>query len=126
MENNRERKITIRLTHREYDVLSLKCAKSTCKKLSMFIRLALFKKPITILERNHSLDEMIVELSALRTELNRIGNNLNQATKRLHTLSEINEFKGWLEARKQENETLFHSMDQLKSSMDKLADRWLQ
>jgi hypothetical protein len=32
----------------------------------------------------------------LKNELNSIGNNLNQAVKKLHTLNQISDFKNWI------------------------------
>lgn len=69
---------------------------------------------------------MISELSELREELNRLGNNLNQATKRLNAVNQIAEFRNWISGYEAEKAFLFSMLDKIKSQTDKLADRWLQ
>jgi hypothetical protein len=45
------------------------------KSLSEFIRRVLFEKPVTMYQRNKSLDEFMAEMMLLRNELNGLGNN---------------------------------------------------
>jgi uncharacterized protein YukE len=124
--SNRTRLVGIRLTPDEYAKLEGKCARTTCRKLSEFLRLLIFNRPITIIERNGSQDQMIGELSELREALNRIGNNFNQATKRLNAVNQISEFRNWIASFESEKALLFSVVSEIKSQTDKLADRWLQ
>lgn len=124
--STRTRLVGIRLTPNEYAKLEGKCARTTCRKLSEFLRQLIFGKPVTVIERNGSQDQMISELSELREELNRLGNNFNQATKRLHSINQIAEFRNWITSYEDEKAFLFSMLDKIKSQTDKLADRWLQ
>lgn len=124
--SNRTRLVGIRLTPKEYTNLENKCARTTCRKLSEFLRQLIFGRPITVIERNGSQDQMIAELSELREELNRLGNNFNQATKRLHTINQIAEFRNWIASYEAEKAFLFAAVEKIKAQTDKLADRWLQ
>src|ERR1051325_4458904 len=86
----------IRLKEEDYNKINSKFSKSTCRKLSEYARRVLLDKVITVNQRNHSLDDFMTEMIKLRNELNAIGNNLNQSVKKLHTLSQLPEFKSWL------------------------------
>jgi len=124
--SNRTRIIGLRLTPAEYAKIERKWKASTCRKLSDYVRHNLFEKPVTSYYRNQSLDEFMAEMVQLRNELNHIGNNFNQAVKRLHTLNQITEFKSWLIAYEVEKKTLFNKVDEIKKHVQKIAESWLQ
>ena len=124
--SNRTRIIGLRLTPEEYAKIEQKWKASTCRKLSDYVRHTLFEKPVTSYYRNQSLDDFMAEMALLRNELNHIGNNFNQAVKRLHTLSQITEFRSWLIAYEVEKKTLFNKVDEIKKHVQKIAESWLQ
>ena len=68
----------------------------------------------------------MVEMGKLRKELNHVGNNFNQAVKKLHTLHGIAEFKNWLITYEVEKRTLFNKVDEIKTHIKKMAEIWLQ
>ena len=125
-EGNRNKKVTIRFTEQENEKLDEKFAKTTSPNLSEYLRNILMNRPVTMRYRNDSLDDLIDELSGLRRELNSIGNNFNQAVKKLHTLRVIPEFRNWL-AR---NESLLQAINEqqikIKEHITQIADRWSQ
>ena len=123
---SRSRIIGLRLTREEYEQVAKRCESSTCKKLSEYVRHIIFNKPITVLQRNQSLDDFMSEMIVLRNELNQVGNNFNQAVKKLHTLRQIAEFKTWIITYELEKQTLINKVDEIKNRINKLADQWLQ
>ncbi|MCD0472528.1 plasmid mobilization relaxosome protein MobC [Flavobacterium sp. JAS] len=123
---NRIRWIHLRLTNAEYEILQKHFAKSTCLKLSDFARKNLLQKPIVMKYRNESMDDLLTELIQLKAELNAIGNNFNQAVKKLHTLVQIPEFKQWIRVYELEKKVLFNSIDQIKNHIKILSEKWLQ
>ena len=123
---SRSRIIGLRLTREEYEQIAKRCESSTCKKLSEYVRHIIFNKPITVLQRNQSLDDFMSEMIVLRNELNQVGNNFNQAVKKLHTLRQIAEFKTWIITYELEKQTLINKVDEIKNRINKLADQWLQ
>ncbi|MBU7571434.1 MAG: plasmid mobilization relaxosome protein MobC [Flavobacterium sp.] len=123
---NRTRIIGLRLTPEEYVQIEQKWKNTSCRKLSDYIRRHLFEKPIVTIYRSKSEDDAIEELSRLRTELNHIGNNFNQAVKRLNTLENSDQFKDWFTAYELEKRTLSNKVDEIRMHMKKLAERWLQ
>lgn len=122
----RTRIIGLRLTLKEYEQIEKKCKNSTVKKLSEYIRRILFDKPITVYQRNQSLDDFMAEMILLRNELSSIGNNFNQAVKKLHTLDQIAEFKFWITSYETEKKILFNKVEEIKNRINKIADEWLQ
>ncbi|WP_229236218.1 plasmid mobilization protein [Emticicia sp. TH156] len=126
MNSNRTRTIGLRLTPEEYAKIEARWKASTCRKLSDYVRHSLLDKPLTATFRNQSIDDCLTEMSLLRTELNHIGNNFNQAVKRLHMLNQIAEFRSWLMAYEVEKITLFNKVDEIKKQVQKIAEKWLQ
>lgn len=123
-DSNRTRIIGLRLTPKEFSKIERQWKASTCRKLSDFVRRHLFNKPIITTYRNGSMDDLITELARVRDELNHIGNNYNQAVKRLHTLNQIAEFRHWLIAYDLEKKILFNKVDEIKNQILKIAERW--
>jgi uncharacterized protein YktA (UPF0223 family) len=122
---NRTRWIHLRLTPSEMDLLKSGFEKSICPKLSDFARKNLLGKPVVLKYRNQSVDDFIIEITRLRTDLNAVGNNYNQAVKKLHTLNQIPEFKAWILSSENEKKRLFESIEKIKTVVFKLAEKWL-
>jgi hypothetical protein len=123
---NRTRIIGLRLTPKEYEQIEKKYKASTCRKLSDYVRRSIFEKPIVTTYRNQSLDDSMTEMMRLRNELNSIGNNFNQAVKKLHTLHQIAEFKAWLNTYEIEKNTLLIKVEEIKTHIEKVGEKWLQ
>lgn len=123
---NRTRWIHLRLTPDEMKLLQNGFEKSLCPKLSDYARKNLLGKPIVLKYRNESVDNLILEISRLRSELNSAGHNYNQAVKKLHTLRQVSEFQQWILSSQQEKNKLFESIETIKISMLKLLEKWLR
>jgi len=124
--NNRTKWLHLRLTPTEYDRIYKRYTNTSCQKLSEYARSKILDKPITVYQRNKSLDDFMAEMMLLRNELNGIGNNFNQAVKKLHTLQQIPEFKTWIISYEIEKKILFNKIDEIKNRINKIADEWLQ
>jgi len=125
-QTNRSRIIGLRLTPKEYEQVEKKWKASTCRKLSDYVRRIIFEKPIVATYRNQSFDDFMTEAIKLRNELNGIGNNFNQAVKKLHTLHQIPEFRDWLINYELEKKVLMNKMDEIKNHIQKIGEKWLQ
>lgn len=123
---NRKRIVGVRFTIKEYEQIEKKWKDSTCRKLSEYVRKIIFNKPIVATYRNKSLDDLMTELIQLKKELNGIGNNFNQAVKKLHTLHQIPEFKQWLKVYEAEKILLLSKVEEIKNVTDKIGEQWLQ
>lgn len=126
VQNNRTKWLHLRLTPDEYQKIMKEFNKSTCRKISDYARKNLLQKPIISTYRNQSLDDFMTEMIRLRGELNAIGNNFNQAVKKLHTLNQIAEFKHWLISYELEKKILFNKVNEIKKHIQKFAESWLQ
>jgi hypothetical protein len=124
--SNRTRIVGLRFTPEEYKKMESKWKISTCQKLSDYIRKHLFDKPITTNYRNQSVDEFMLEIIRLRRELNALGNNFNQAVKRLHTLQQIPEFKAWIISSELDKKILFNKVEEIQKYIQKISEKWLQ
>ncbi|MCC9066022.1 plasmid mobilization protein [Flavobacterium aquidurense] len=124
--SNRTRIVGLRFTPEEYAKIEKKWKASTCRKLSDYIRRHLFEKSINTTYRNQSLDDMIHEMTQLFKQLNGIGNNFNQAVKKLHTLNQIPEFKVWILSAELDKKKLFDKIDEIKNYIQKISERWLR
>lgn len=125
-QNNRTKWLHLRLTPDEYQKIMKEFNKSTCRKISDYARKNLLHKPIVNTYRNQSLDDFMAEMIRLRGELNAIGNNFNQAVKKLHTVHQITDFKHWLISYELEKKILFNKVDEIKKHIQKFAESWLQ
>lgn len=124
--SNRTRIIGLRLTPDEYAFIEAKWKASTCRKLSDYVRYSLFDKQVVTTYRNKSQDDTMAELTRLRGELNGLGNNFNQAVKKLHTLRQIPEFKAWVVTYELERRTLQNKLDEVRNNIKKMLEIWLQ
>lgn len=124
--NNRTKWLHLRLKPEEYTKLQKQFKKTTCRKLSDYARKILLGKPVVATYRNQSLDDFMSEMIQLRGELNSIGNNVNQAVKKLHTLQQIPEFRSWIITYELEKETLSNKVEEIKNRINKIAEQWLQ
>lgn len=92
----RNKWLTIRLSEAEETKVQSWVKKTTAQSVSEYARAILLHEPVTVLYRNQSADDCLVELVRVKKEVNAIGTNYNQAIKKLHTLTEIAEIKSWL------------------------------
>ncbi len=124
--SNRTKWLHLRLKPEEYAKIHKQFSKTTCRKLSDYARKILIDKPVTATYRNQSLDDYMTEMMMLKNDLNSIGNNFNQAVKKLHTLRQITEFKNWIITYELEKQILFNKVDQIKNHISKIGEKWLQ
>jgi hypothetical protein len=124
--NNRNEWLHIRLTEGELEKLNKGFEKSTSRKLSEYARRILLEKPITYYQRNQSIDDFVTEMILLRNELSAIGNNFNQAVKKLHTLDYVPEIKIWAMHNDSIKEKFMQKTEEIKLHINKFSDQWLQ
>ena len=68
----------------------------------------------------------MTEAIKLRNELNSIGNNINLAVKKLHTLTKIAEFKSWITYFEVQEKELQNKISEIKNHIEKTGEKWLQ
>lgn len=125
-ENNKTEWLHLRLTFDEKTKIEKAFKKTTCRKLSDYARKILLGKPVVATYRNQSLDDLMAELIKLRSELNAIGNNFNQAVRKLHLLNQTGQLQAWIIRYETDNERLLQSTHSIEQLINKMADLWLQ
>lgn len=124
--NNRKRRIYVRLTDKEFSTLETRCKNTTCRSVSDYVRHCLFSKLITTITRDASADEAITQMSHLNRELNAIGSNFNQLVRKVNATSQAVEMKGLLLLFDSQKKVLFSKIEEAKEQLQKLAEKWLQ
>ena len=124
--NNRTKWLHIRLTEPEYKKLQAGFSTSTKQKISSYARDILLDKPVTVYTRNRSIDDFVSEMIGLRNELKAIGNNINQAVKKLHVSANNAELKFWAQQVLNCRQILFQKMEEINLKIASTSDQWLQ
>lgn len=91
-----------------------------CQTISELVRDILFKRKLTVNSRNKSLDQLRFELGMLRTELNKIGVNINQITHHFHLQPSTKEQLFFVREMLPHLEKTDHKMDLLHKLIEKL------
>ena len=128
-ENNSNKKkgwISFRVKPEEYDRIHELLSKTTHRKLSEYARKVLLNKPVVVKYRNESAAEVLSAMIKFKNELNPIGNNFNQAVKKLHTLNQVSEFKIWLIMYEPDIKIGLQKIEEIKVKLNQIYERWLQ
>ena len=125
VKSKRVKWLHLRLSPTEHELILKKREKSTCRTLSQYIRNIILDRPVVTTYRNVSQDDIIQQLVVLNNQLNALGNNLNQITKRLHTLRPLEE-QSWGLQYSQQAETLLVQISEVKGLTRKIAEQWLR
>lgn len=123
---NRTIWFTIRLKPDEYDYIKRHCKKTRFRSLSDYSRNVLLEKSITVLHRDAAMDEILEELILLRKEINFIGNNFNQAVRKLNSVSGMPDAKIWQSMLEVLRDQLEPSIRQIKDRINNYSDIWSQ
>ena len=116
----------IRLDEDEYKLLTDNFSRTTEKKLSRYARKIFLAKPVTVIHRDGSLDELIAVLVKVQNDLNGIANNYNQMVHRLHISDTDMQVKAWITEYEKQRETLFDTIENTKQIISEGAKLWLQ
>lgn len=117
--------ISFRVKPAEYEKIHVFFSRSTYRKLSEYARNVLLQKPVIFQTKSESADQFLQEMLLLKKELNAIGNNYNQAVKKLHTLNHIEEVKWWLNRHESLHENFLLLSDTIFQKLDQIHRQWL-
>jgi hypothetical protein len=116
----------IRLTPDELQKISGNHQRTTSRELSAFARKRLLEEPLTYYTRSASMDKGLQELVQLRKELNAIGNNLNQQTKKLNSFTATPGLGVMMESIILLRGQLDTKLEEINNGINHLAKQWLQ
>ena|ERR1700676_1460134 len=118
--------ISFRVKPEEYEKIYQLFQKTTCIKLSEYTRKVLLNKPVIVKYHNQSADNFLTEMILLKNELSAIGNNFNQAVKRLHTLDSYPQMKSWLILYESTHRSFLSKIDEIKDRLNQIHELWSQ
>lgn len=116
----------MRMNDQEVESLQILFKKTTERALSNYMRKVILHKPVTIRYRNQSADDFLQEMIVMKRELSAIGNNFNQAVKKLHILEKIPEFRIWITQHDSLYLEFLTKMEQIKIRMNEHYEKWSQ
>jgi hypothetical protein len=122
--NKKKSWISFRVKPEEYDKIHQLLNNTTHRKLSEYARKVLLNKPVTVKYKNESADVIMTAMIQLKNELNPIGNNINQAVKKLHTLNQISEFKIWLIMHEPDIKNGLQKIEEIKAKLIQIYEQW--
>ena len=125
-EEVRRKMVVVRMNEKEFSFLEKYKARSTEKTISNYLRKVALHSPVTIIYRNGTADDFLVEMIQLKKELNAIGNNFNQAVHKLHTLDRIPEFRNWIEGYETVHRQFLAKADQIIIRSHQIYQLWSQ
>lgn len=94
--------------------------------MSRLVRAIITKQPVRIFTRDLTLDNVMEELSRLRTEIKHIGVNINQITRKFNTYPEPQRKAFYAKMAFQEYLAIELKIDGLLDIISPLAKKWLQ
>jgi hypothetical protein len=118
--------VNTRFSSSEFETLQKLFKTSTHKDLAGYVREVVLKKPVNVTYRNQSVDDFLTDMSAMRKELNAIGNNFNQAVHRLHNLHQLPELRQWLLLNEQDKTQFFRQLESIQTRINQLYQLWSQ
>jgi hypothetical protein len=118
--------ISFRVKPTEYEIIFKLYKQTTCRKLSEYARKILLNRPVTVKYRNQSADGFLSEMVLLKNELSAIGNNFNQAVKRLHSLDSVAQMKSWLFLYDSTHRSFLNKVDEIKDRLAQIYELWSQ
>ena len=125
-ENNKTKWLHVRLSEDEYGIVHKQFKNTTCRKLSEYVRNKMLEKHITTYYRNKSLDDFMAELIKLRADLNAVGNNFNQAVRKLNSMSVQDNPNSWALVYELTKNNVVKQVEEVNIHIRKFAEQWLQ
>lgn len=122
----RSRIFLLRLKPKEFATVNSNFKRTRFRNLSEYTRSMLLEKSITVFHRDAAMDEILEELILLRKEINFIGNNFNQAVRKLNSVSGMPEAKIWQSMLEVLRDQLEPSIRQIKDRINNYSDIWSQ
>jgi hypothetical protein len=122
----RRRMVVVRLNQEEFQQLQKFVEQTTETTISNYLRKVALGKPVLVKYRNASADDFLRDMLELKRELSALGNNYNQAVKKLHVLEKIPEFRSWLLIYEHARQALLQKVEQIHVRITRLYELWLQ
>lgn len=117
--------VMTRISKGKYDELKAIAGKTKDETVSGLIRKIIHNRPVIIHTHDETLNLVMEELAALRSEIKFIGININQITRFFNTYPEERRKKFYAKIAFAQYVTIESKIDRLLTIISKLAKRWL-
>lgn len=123
-DQNRSFRVTVRFTKDEITRLQKSVSSTVSREMADYVRHVVMGRKVQVIYRDRSMDEFIKELVALRKELNALGNNFNQVTKKVNATAGKKDFFFLVEHAATLQQTLLEKVETIKGTIEKFAIQW--
>lgn len=120
------RGIYVGLLKEDFFKIESQYKKSTCHTLSEYVRKLLSNKPVTIMYRNESLDDLIEEIVVLNSEMNNTKNSALEVLEKLDTKYKTNKLEPLIIELETKISILSEKINEVKNRIEKITHKWLQ
>lgn len=124
--SRKSHRIDVRITTAENSKIESLYKISTCRSKAQYVRELIFKRPIRIFYRNQSLDDLIEEIVILNREINTHKDNQSKILEILFTYKNSSELNQTIQDVGLKIMSLHKKMDEVKSQMEKIVEKWSQ
>ena len=125
-EKVRIKMVVFRLSRSEYEGLVKLKSKTTERSISEYLRKLALRQPVTVKYRNATADDFLRDMLQLKKELHALGNNYNQAVKKLHLLHQVPEFRNWILQYEDSSKAFLRKVNEIELKITQLYEQWLQ
>lgn len=115
-----------RVNQAHYTRLEGMLSRSHYRSMSEMLRDIVCEGKVTLYTRDESLSQVMGELTRIRRELNAIGTNINQATRRIHLLAPGEELRDRLADIASDYWRIGEQVNVLFPIISSMAKKWLQ
>jgi hypothetical protein len=124
-EKRLEHLVWTRITDKKYQELQSILLKSKGETLSGLVRKIIYKQQVKVYVHDETINIVMEELAALRTEIRAIGVNINQVTRYFNTYPEVKKKEFYAKIAFSSYVKMESKVDELLEIISKLAKKWL-
>lgn len=124
-EKRLEHLVWTRITDKKYQELQSILLKSKGETLSGLVRKIIYKQQVKVYVHEETINIVMEELAALRTEIRAIGVNINQVTRFFNTYPEVKKKEFYAKIAFSSYVRMESKIDELLEIISKLAKKWL-
>lgn len=118
-------RVETRVDEAKYKELNELLSRSDNQTMSELLREILYNRKITVITRDGSVDKIMEALSAIRSELNAIGVNINQVTRYFNSDPDPRQKLQYASKVAEQFTTVGGKVDQLLIIVAQLSEKWL-
>jgi hypothetical protein len=120
-----EHLVWTRITDKKYQELQTILSKSKDETLSGLVRKIIYRQRVKVYHHDETINIVMEELAALRTEIRAIGININQVTRLFNTYPEPKRKEFYAKIAFKSYVSTETKIDELLDIISKLAKKWL-